>query len=138
MLTLTPAGQRHHSVSAHVFVYWNLHKRCWSVRALHGPSKGLVIAHSDLLMLISVTPRVSESGRRRVIAKGVKNVHAGLVGFLDMSDPVGMSYDCEHTKPLAYNPRENQNFVNGLTGESFFGSHTAMLTAVNGRASVKV
>jgi hypothetical protein len=143
VLKLTPAGHSrstretvHHAVK--VFVYWNLHKRCWSLRAMEGAAKGQVIAHSDLVMLLSVTPRVSEAGRRRVIAEGVKNVHAGLVGFVDMSDPVGMSCDWEHSLPLAYNPRENYSFVYGLTGETFHGSHSAMLAAVNGRASVKV
>jgi len=138
MLNLTTAGQTYAGGSAQVFVYWNLHKHCWSLRATHGVSKGRVIAHADLLMLRHVQPRVSEAGRRRVLAEGVKNVHAGLVGFVDLTDPVGMSYDCEHSQPLAYNPRENESFIYGLTGETYHGSYSAMMTANNGRASVKV
>lgn len=143
MLNLTPAGQRHTgqfrpSNLVQVFVYWNLHRRCWSLRATHGVSKGKVIAHADLLMLTHVQPKVSEAGRRRVIAEGVKNVHAGLVGFVDMSDPAGMTRECAPSRCLSYIPTIHQSFVYGATGETYHGSYSAMMTAVNGRAGVKV
>lgn len=144
MLTLTPAGERHvrqfrQLPLVQTFVYWNLHKNCWSIKATEGVSKGLVIAHADSLTITQVQPKVSEAGRRRVISEGCKNVHAGLVGFLSLQDPNGS--DClakQATKPLAYNPRDNQTFIYGLTGDTYFGSYCAVMTANNGRASVKV
>lgn len=65
-----------------VFVYRNLLNKCWSVRALEGDRKGLVIAHAHEVHLSSVIPKVSEAGRQRVIRHKAKNVHAGLVGDL--------------------------------------------------------
>jgi hypothetical protein len=45
-----------------VYVYFNLHRKLWSVRALDGPHKGRVIAHKRGVVLQDVSPRVSQSG----------------------------------------------------------------------------
>lgn len=29
-----------------VFIYWNLHRKCWSIKALEGAFKGRVLAHA--------------------------------------------------------------------------------------------
>jgi hypothetical protein len=63
-----------------VFVYFNLHKKVWSVKALEGPNKGRVVAHRNALSLYHCTFKVSEAGRQRVIREQRKNVHAGIVG----------------------------------------------------------
>jgi len=63
-----------------VFVYFNLRKRCFSVKALEGMYKGRVIAHRDSLHLQDAEFKVSEKGRQRVIRERRKNVHAGVVG----------------------------------------------------------
>jgi hypothetical protein len=60
-----------------VFVYRNLHKKCWSVKDLR---TGRVFAHADRITLTECEFRVSEAGRRRVLREGRKNVHAGVVG----------------------------------------------------------
>lgn len=65
-----------------VFVYWNLHKGAWSVKALEGPHKGRVIGRAHDVDLDGVTFRVSEAGRQRVLREQRKNVHAGAVGTL--------------------------------------------------------
>lgn len=65
-----------------VFVYYNLHKKCLSIKALEGASKGRVILHADAVCLNQVTFKVSQAGRNRVLRDQVKNVHAGLVGEL--------------------------------------------------------
>lgn len=62
------------------FVYWNLHKNVWSVKATSGEFKGKVVAHSERVTLFNATPKVSEAGRVRVIKEQRKNVHAGIVG----------------------------------------------------------
>lgn len=66
-----------------VFVYFNLHKKVWSVKALDGRNKGRVIAHADKVLLRDATFKVSEAGRQRVIREKRKNVHAGVVGTLE-------------------------------------------------------
>jgi hypothetical protein len=65
-----------------VFVYFNLHKRVFSVKALEGKDKGRVIGHRTSLAIDNPVFKVSEAGRQRVIRERRKNVHAGVVGFL--------------------------------------------------------
>lgn len=66
-----------------VFVYFNLHRKVFSIKALEGPSKGRVIGHAHTVALRDVTAKVSQAGRARVLREQKKNVHAGMVGTLD-------------------------------------------------------
>ncbi len=53
--------------------------------ALHKYSikqRGLVVGHTNCMILTNVTLRVSEAGRLRVLKTGRKNVHAFLVGTI--------------------------------------------------------
>jgi|TARA_R110000772_G_scaffold55469_1_gene126542 hypothetical protein len=63
-----------------VFVYFNLHRKCFSVKALEGASKGRVVAHVSDAIVYEPTFKVSEAGRQRVLRERSKNVHAGVVG----------------------------------------------------------
>lgn len=65
-----------------VFTYFNLHKKCWSIKALEGEFKGRVIAHAKRVILKDCTFKVSEAGRQRVLRTKRKNVHAGVVGTM--------------------------------------------------------
>ena len=60
-----------------IFVYFNLHKKCFSVKDVR---TGLVVAHTDEISMRDVTFKVSESGRQRVLSEKRKNVHAGVLG----------------------------------------------------------
>lgn len=82
-----------------VFVYFNLHRKIWSIRALEGEKKNRVVGHAVGVYLTDVTPKVSEAGRQRVLREKAKNVHAGLVGNL-----IGVSDDCALFKDY---PRDN-------------------------------
>lgn len=64
------------------FVYFNLTRKVWSIKALDGPHRGRVVAHATYVQLRDVECRVSEAGRQRVLREKRKNVHAGLVGTL--------------------------------------------------------
>jgi hypothetical protein len=93
-----------------VFVYWNLHKNVWSVKALEGKDKGRVIHHAQSVMLQNCTFKVSQAGRARVLREQCKNVHAGVVGTLvryDSEDDVYMP----HAVPVTYNPYKYETFV---------------------------
>lgn len=99
-----------------VFVYFNLHRKLFSIKALEGPNKGRVIGHSDDVTLTDVCFKVSEAGRQRVIREKRKNVHAGAVGRLDsaaclltVAKPGGV--------PLTYNPYRFSSFVRLETSE---------------------
>lgn len=90
-----------------VFVYFNLHKLLWSVRALEGAHKGRVIEHSREVFLTDCTFRVSEAGRQRVLRERQKNVHAGVVGRMGTPAPTATAFGDRVT----YNPYKYPTFV---------------------------
>jgi hypothetical protein len=90
-----------------VFVYFNLHKLLWSVRALEGPNKGRVIQHAHEVHLVDCVFRVSEAGRQRVLRERRKNVHAGVVGRLAEAVQV----DLTGALRVTYNPYKFHTFV---------------------------
>ena len=91
-----------------VFVYYNLHRHCWSVRCQQPghPEYGRVIAHMDTVHLRGCTFRVGKAGRERVREEGRKNVHAGVVGCLAFGDIKRIS-----TREITYNPYKYDTFV---------------------------
>jgi len=92
-----------------VKVYFNLHKRTWSI--LHKTPKGWRLwGHSPRVTLADVTWKVSEAGRQRVLRERRKNVHAFGIGILldNENAPEG------EFLPVKYNPYESGFFcVNG-------------------------
>jgi hypothetical protein len=96
-----------------VFVYFNLHKKCFSIKALEGERKGLVIAHRDLVVLENCRFKVSEAGRQRVLREKRKNVHAGVSGT--WTETVRDNADFEHLsilgRAVTYNPYKYDSFV---------------------------
>ena len=104
-----------------VFVYFNLHRKCFSVKALEGINKGRVIKHAFFVALENVTFKVSEAGRQRVLKEQRKNVHAGVVGTLVNSlDVVG-------SERVTYNPYKGNTFVLCGTGDPVLASTSAAL-----------
>lgn len=79
-----------------VKVYWNLHKKVFSVQ-----HKGIVIAHMKEIYLSLPTFKVSEAGRQRVLRTQKKNVHAFVEGWWNpggcypgtVTDAVRMTYN---------------------------------------------
>ena len=63
-----------------VDVYFNLHRKQFSIRACEGPNKGRVIAHRETVTLLQPEFKVSQAGRARVLREGRKNVHATVRG----------------------------------------------------------
>ena len=96
-----------------VEVYYNLHKKCLSVRALEGPDKGRVVLHAPSVVLSNVTFAVSQAGRERVLREKRKNVHAFVRGRL--------LYHGEPLTPVTfrrlatYNPYKYNSFVDKKT-----------------------
>lgn len=112
---LCPFRGRYVGSARWVFAFRNTHKNCWSLRAVHGNEKGLVIAHADSIALYDAAFVVSEPGRRRVLRTGRKNVHAGIIGELAPDHdwaPDGIL----HTR-IRYNPRRCGAFTLGDTNQ---------------------
>ena len=111
-----------------VFVYYNLHKKVWSVRAMEGPDKGRVIQHARTVVLQDATAKVSEAGRQRVLREGRKNVHAGMVGTLLESSSDGITWALDNWRGITYNPYKGPSFVYRDSGRDYSGSTFAIMT----------
>ena len=106
-----------------VFVYFNLHRKCWSVKALEGPSKGRVIMHTLSLLLTGCAFKVSEAGRQRVLKERRKNVHAGVVGYL-CEDNVCVGGD---VVAVSYNPYKAGHFYAKDTGAAVYSADVVQM-----------
>jgi hypothetical protein len=84
-----------------VFVYFNLHKKLFSIR---DHATGIVVGHTNMIALENATFKVSEAGRQRVLREKRKNVHAGVLGFV---------------KDLPVPPPEYKAFYNPYKYDSF-------------------
>ena len=87
-----------------VRVYYNLHKKCFSIQDY---KTGLVTKHTNQLNLSNAMFVVRKSGNERVRSEGKKNVHAFVNGIVnDKQDytKVGVSYK------VRYNPYEMDYF----------------------------
>ena len=92
-----------------VEIYFNLHKRLFSIRERHGK----VIAHKKWVGLVRPTFVVQQGGRKRVLRNKSKNVHAfvrpeGYQGFDDFT-PLDKVTDAYTT--VRYNPYKYTSFV---------------------------
>lgn len=94
-----------------VFVYWNLHRKCWSVK---DKRTGVVRAHASVVSLVDCVFKVHESGRQRVLRERRKNVHAGVEGTLVGCVVAGIHADpVIHDGMIAvgYNPYHGDTFT---------------------------
>ena len=101
-----------------VYVYYNLTKKCWSVR-----HKGKVLFHAHDLSLANVEFKVNENGRQRVVREKKKYVHAGAQGVLvEAGLQRGLTY-----KPVTYNPYNAGHFITRDDRLPIFNSVSATL-----------
>ena len=105
-----------------VFVYFNLHKKCFSIKALEGDRKGRVIAHSNTVLLEGCKLLVSEAGRQRVLREKRKNVHAGVSGtwINYCTNRANNAFDFISMigRQVTYNPYKYDSFVIKATEQS--------------------
>jgi len=111
-----------------VFVYWNLRRDMWSVKALEGPYRGKVIMRVREVLLKDADGKVSEAGRQRVLREGRKNVHAGIVGTLVMRNDFITSELKRIGDRITYNPYKTDRFIHSIDGSAFEGSYFALMT----------
>ena len=115
-----------------VFIYFNLHKRCYSVKALSGPQKGRVVAHTSSVVLADASFKVSEAGRQRVLREKRKNVHAGVCG----------TWHSAHIGPPAegvkviYNPYKYASFVEKGTEQPIYNAPLVIMDMMNSFPSI--
>tara|TARA_B100000953_G_scaffold24895_1_gene20338 strand:+ start:52 stop:471 length:420 start_codon:yes stop_codon:yes gene_type:complete len=97
-----------------VQVYYNLHKKCLSIRY-----KGKVIEHAREVTLTDAKFHVSEKGRQRVLKEKRKNVHAYVSGKLKETFwfTQAPKYVWTAKQRVTYNPYKHKSFVDKLTLE---------------------
>lgn len=88
------------------FVYFNLHKKVFSVKNC---KSGLVVKHSDTVILTDCEFKVSQAGRNRVLKEKRKNVHAGVKGVVVAFDLADGRNEC--FVEVTYNPYLYDSFV---------------------------
>ena len=89
-----------------VKVYFNLHKKCFSVKSR---KSGLVLFHThNVVILKDVQFKVSEAGRKRVLKEKRKNVHAYVCGTIK-EDKEKIAYNSNHM--CTYNPYKYNSFM---------------------------
>ena len=108
-----------------VDVYWNLHKKCWSVR-----HKGKVIDHRQIVHLVDVTWVVQPAGNARVRREKRKNVHAFARGTWIQDDMTHFYGDIATRNRATYNPYENTTFMRGFKGKTLTKSKYAKLATL--------
>ena len=115
-------------------VYCDLRKKCASVKALHGPHKGRVVAKPRHVVVRNVAFRVLPGGLATARRDGVRNVHAyarGEVGSLDVpADVEAVKLDAR-ARRLHYNPFKADTFVDG-DGRAV---HAAAVLAIEGKTA---
>ena len=109
-----------------VEVYYNLHKKCLSVR---DRKTGLVVKHTHAIRLTSksghygrIDFNVSEKLRQRVLETRRKNVHATVRGYVHDLGKVKSLEERKARKPktlrqVTYNPYKYETFVDVKTKE---------------------
>jgi hypothetical protein len=94
-----------------VRVYFNLHKKLWSIK---DKKTGLVIGHCDFIDLSDCTFVVSEKGRQRVLKDKAKNVHAYVDGYIGS---VHFHKSEVYHSNFTYNPYKYDSFVKFINNE---------------------
>jgi hypothetical protein len=100
-------------------VYFNLHKHLFSM-----VQNGLVVLHSESIVLTEVTFKVSEAGRQRVLRERRKNVHAKVYGDFQGTWEGDIPEDFRRAH---YNPYDFDSFVDRETLEPIFEANEVIL-----------
>lgn len=103
-----------------VKVYWNLHKKVFSVM---DAKTRRVIDHQNIVVLDKVSFKVSECGRKKVLKEKRKNVHAFVCGEIGNVQ----SIRDEMPREAFYNPYKTKTFVDKKTGKPLSEVSTAYM-----------
>ena len=107
-----------------VEVYFNLHKKTFSVRSA---KSGKVLLHTDEVHIENPEFVVRQSGRNRVLSEGRKNVHAFVRGDATF-------FRCTNRPmldTLTYNPYKYASFVDKQTEEPVYKASRAWLSVTD-------
>lgn len=112
-------------------IYYNLHKKCFSVQAWDIDKKGWrLYLHAAQLEALDIKMKISEVGRQRVIREGRKNVHAFI--YAKSISPIcptaaQQAIGREYTRRCSYNPYRVGHFFDKETEEPVHSLDKALL-----------
>lgn len=92
-----------------VEVYWNLHKKLWSIR-----SKGRVIRHVESVYITKADFVAQPAGKAKVRKTRRKNVHALARGNLSEEFPIST------LDRVKYNPYKHTSFVSDFNEQPVY------------------
>ena len=110
-------------------VYWNLHKRCFSVC-----ERGRVIAHTDHVTLRNAHFVVQRSGYERTVRERVRCVHAWVRG--EVTEMPNAASGAQTL--VTYNPFRADHFRLLATGERIDSAPLVAFSIVGGKPVVAV
>ena len=116
--------------SRRVQVYFNLHKRVWSVR-----QAGLVVEHANWIVLRDVRFLVGKAGRENVRKQKKKNVHAYASGYVCRVEDLPTIP--ERINAVTYNPYKNETFVYVENGRPCLTANFVDMNIVNKKPVVE-
>lgn len=99
-----------------VDVYWNSHKKLWSLRSCRTRR---VLGHTDMISLAKCSMKVSYSGRQRAIDTGRRNVHAYIRGEL-LQPPIKFPLN---GGIISYNPYKEMGFMDRKRNQRVMYAH---------------
>ncbi|MBT6796110.1 hypothetical protein HOA97_04170 [bacterium] len=111
-----------------VKVYFNLHRKLFSVVDV---KTGKVINHLYGLSLNNPEFRVQQGGRERVLREQRKNVHAYIVGDLDLAYAIP-----SEAVETTYNPYKYKSFVLKHNEQPLSKAYKAFLKVNNNKAQI--
>jgi hypothetical protein len=118
-------------VNAKYYIYWNLHKKCFSAKY-----RGKVIKHFHNAIVAVPEFRVSAAGRERVRRERKKTVHAYIVSnYVNVQCPNFSA--SQNARTAKYNPYVNESFVDN-EGNALYNAHEARLSIFNGKPVIEV
>ena len=109
------------------YCYYNIHKKCFSVKY-----KGKVIKHLKQFYGIGCEFIVSEKGRQRVLKDKRKSVHAYVA--CDTINQLLLNF--EDGDPVRYNPYEGPHFM--CDGQPVFNALAVSFSVENNKPVVKI
>jgi hypothetical protein len=134
---------------ARIHVYYNLHKRIWSIRSAR---TGRIIDHQcNVLLQGNVKFHVQQAGNAKVRATGRKNVHAYVAAdsytIGSTPDAINRLFDSKtsygsirDTVQVTYNPYTMTSFRTKPTDECHPESHradVALIAVLDGKRQVR-
>ena len=113
-----------------VRVYWNLHKKCYSVMCCKTQR---VIAHKSAVTLADPKFVIRRAGQDRVRREGKKNVHAFVVGYFGHRNGLARFPKAQR---VTYNPYKNDTFVFAKTQEPVLQAYVATMGTESGKPNM--